>query len=215
MVERKKVDHYEELFDKWRRYILTLDPELLARKIPELQEEGEDLVLSHFNRKLGVSLKDGTIHAMEDEQPVSRNEKLDVYTLFGYCKEGARLSGEWVPFEKLKNTSPFAGAFRNGILLPLARMFDGHAKELEQALVSLGGSRLSWSDVGYEVKAFACIPVRVLFWDGDEEFPAQANLLFDRASTDFIHGESIVTISGVLLDRLSQLTGIPLDESTL
>ena len=48
--------------------------------------------------------------------------------------------------------------------------------------------------------------MRVLFWDADDEFPAQANLLFDKNATDFIHVESVVTIASqaeVWLERLA------------
>ena len=51
----------------------------------------------------------------------------------------------------------------------------------------MGGQKLSHSDAGYELLAFSCIPVRFLFWDGDDEFPAQANILFDKSATDYIY----------------------------
>ena len=90
-------------------------------------------------------------------------------------------------------------------------MFDGRSGALEQAYLSLGGKKLPWSDMGYELSAFQCIPVRFLFWEGDEEFPAQGNLLFDAGATDFIHGESIVTIASVGLSRLAGAAGVPMD----
>ena len=68
-------------------------------------------------------------------------------------------------------------------------------------------------DMGYELSAFQCIPVRFLFWEGDEEFPAQGNLLFDAGATDFIHGESIVTIASVGLSRLAAAAGVPMDSA--
>ena len=89
--------------------------------------------------------------------------------------------------------------------------FTGHTEELRQALEAMGGQKLPCSDVGYQVEAFACIPLRVLFWEGDDEFPAQANLLFDRSATDFIHSESIVSIAMAGLYRLAKLAGLPLD----
>jgi hypothetical protein len=39
------------------------------------------------------------------------------------------------------------------------------------------------------------MPIRFLFWDGDEEFPAQANILFDENITEFTHEETVVTIA--------------------
>ncbi len=65
-----------------------------------------------------------------------------------------------------------------------------------------------------QVEAFACIPVRYLFWEGDDEFPAQANMLFDASATDYIHGESILTIGSYGLSRLAELAGLPLARGT-
>ena len=55
--------------------------------------------------------------------------------------------------------------------------------------------------------------VRFLFWEGDDEFPAQGNVLFDASATDFIHGESIVTIAAIGLNRIAKWAGIPMDRS--
>ena len=51
--------------------------------------------------------------------------------------------------------------------------------------------------------------MRYLFWDGDDEFPAQANILFDKNVVDFIHVESTVTIAMEGLYRLAEAAGLP------
>ena len=89
----------------------------------------------------------------------------------------------------------------------LAAAFSGRAAALERGLVALGGRKLTGGDVAYEVDAFPDFPVAVRFWDGDEEFPAQVNLLFDRNATDLIHVESVVTIASQLQVHLERLAG--------
>ena len=69
------------------------------------------------------------------------------------------------------------------------------------------GKRLAES--GFLLPAFDCIPVKLLFWDGDDEFPAQANVLFDRSATDFIHIESIVTIATEMLYQMADVAELP------
>lgn len=155
----------------------------------------------------------GRIIALEDQDPVTCYERLNVYTLFGYVSPLAHYKDEWVRFDRLKDTSPFSKAFQEGVIEPFSRMFSGHAEELSRACERLGGKKLPWSDAGYELNAFACIPVRFLFWEGDDEFPAQGNVLFDASATDFIHGESVVTIAAVGLDRIVKLAGVPMDRS--
>lgn len=183
--------------------------------LPELKKEGEHLTLRHFNRKLGIRLNTGEIEAIEDGGPVSSTEKLNVYTLLGYAAPGAKLLGEWMPFERLRHGAPFGPAFQRGVIQPFAATFAGHLAQLETAMKAMGGQRLGYSDMGYEVKAFECIPMRFLFWDGDDEFPAQGNLLFDKSATDFIHIESVVSIAMVGLDMAAKKAGLPLAKGAL
>lgn len=51
--------------------------------------------------------------------------------------------------------------------------------------MKLNGTELPQGDVGYQINAFACEPMRFYFWDRDEEFEAQGNILFDYSATDY------------------------------
>lgn len=203
-----------KLCQEWSVKFLQMDVKELMKKLPELQEEEEYLTLYLLGRKLGIQKTTGEIEAMEDDRPVGNTTKLNVYTLLGYCKEYASLTGRWVPFRDLRGASPFAPAFQKGVLEPLAATFAGHAEELEQACIRLGGTKLELGDVGYELKSFDCIPVRIFFWDEDEEFSAQANILFDYSATDFIHVESTVSIAMEALYRLAETARLELKGST-
>lgn len=210
-MEKELGGNYARWCEQWRDRFLGMDiPELLLR-LPELRDEGDCLTLREFGRKLAVCKADGRISAPEDGKPVACTEQLNVYTLFAYAKPGAQRRGCLVPFEQLRNAAQFAAAFRSGVIAPFARMFDGRADALAEALRTLGGRRTAHADVGYTVDAFACIPVTFLFWDGDEDFPAQGNLLFDESATDFIHVESVVSLASVGLKRLADMAGIALD----
>ena len=205
------VSNYEKNRREWQERFRAMDQERLLEIIPGLKREGGDLTLYHFGEKFAVDSATGTIRSLESDGPVSATVRLNIYTLFGYASPLARFQDEWVPFQQLRNTGVFQTAFQNGILTPLVATFTGHMPELRRALEAMGGQKLPCSDVGYQVEAFACIPLRVLFWEGDDEFPAQANLLFDRSATDFIHSESIVSIAMAGLYRLAKLAGLPLD----
>lgn len=207
------MNNYEKWCDQWRIQFLHMNQSDLQKRLPELTDEGQWLTLRHYGRKLGINKADGSIHAMEDNHPVSCCEKLNIYTLFGYVSPNAAPTGKWVKFDQLKDASPFSKAFDAGIIAPFARTFDGHAAQLAQACCQLHGRRISQSDVGFELDAFGCIGVQFLFWDGDEEFPAQGNLLFDKSATDFIHVESIVTIAALGLSKLAEAANLPLDPS--
>ena len=193
---------------------MSMDQAALMRKLPEIHVEGEYLTLRYYGRKLGIHRESGRIAALEDGNSVSINSQLTVYTLMWYCKEDARRDNEWLPFARLKDAGPFGPAFQRSIIDVFAATFSGKSQELAQTLMEMGGVRLPVGDVGYQLSAFECIPVRFHFWDADDEFPAQANLLFEASATDFIHVESLVTIASEGLWRISEYSKIPLKRPT-
>ena len=206
-----KQDNYEVWRQEWKARFLSMDQKLLLQKLPFLIVEGKKLKLSYMGHMCQIDTETAGI---DWDLPVSLHDELNIFTMLWYAKMGALQSNVWVPFAQLKDASVFHAAFHRNILLPLAKTFEYKGELLEDALRQLGGQKLDHGDVCYEIKVFECIPVRVLFWDGDDEFPAQANLLFDKSATDFIHVESIVTISSSILKHLARAAGISVDGAT-
>lgn len=204
------INNYEQWRIDWRKRFLSMDKAQLLQRLPFLIIEKDCMHVPYFNQTVSIRLHDGVIEPPEAWNKLSLMDEMNVYTLLWYCKEGAALKGDWVSFEQLKDARPFGPAFRKGNLAPFAATFSGYAPRLEQALMAFGGRKLPTGDVGYQIHAFPCIPMQVLFWEGDDEFPAQCNLLFDRSATDFIHVESIVSIASEALKHLAEEAGLPI-----
>lgn len=198
------VNNYDQWRIDWQQRFLSMDKNALLQKLSFLRMDHHFLLVPYFNRTVSVRLRDGVI-----DPPLSLMDEMNIYTMLWYSKDGAALTGDWQPFEQLKGARPFGPAFRKGNLAPFAATFNAHADDLRRALLEFGGKALPTGDVGYEIDVFPCIPMRVLFWDGDEEFSAQCNLLFDRSATDFIHVESLVSIASEALKHLADAAGLP------
>jgi hypothetical protein len=82
-------------------------------------------------------------------------------------------------------------------LVPFAAYFDQKAQLLKNRIGAIGGQITTCGDVSFTVNAFSCIPLQFIFWDGDEEFPANATILFDKNIARFIHPESIPVLADV------------------
>lgn len=202
------MNNYKKQLEDWRLKFLTMDPDEICKKLPEICKTDTHLTLWHYGRQFSINRLDGIISVLSDDRPIDITPQLNIYTLFWYVSSTACLSGEWFPFRDLKSGAPFASAFQNGILTPLAATFSRKLGRLEKSVEALRGSRLSSSV--FLLPAFECMPVKLMFWDEDDEFPAQANLLFDKSATDFIHVESIVTIAAEALYQLAETAGLPI-----
>ena len=167
----------------------------------ELTPEAEELYASYSWRKISCS-----VEMCIRDRPF--NAVMTIYHLFYYSKPWARVSGRFVPFRDVKRAAPFDAAFKRNVLDAAARIFSGHLEELHRACRALNGKPLNQGDAGYQIDAFDCMPLQFIFWDGDDAFPAQANILFDADITDFLHEETVVCVGDELLRRLAEESGL-------
>lgn len=214
MEANKKISNYEKCCQDWRKKLAQADREELESRIPELIKNENGYVLRHFDRELLIDKEDFFIRCLSDSDEVNVTEQLNVYTYLWHRKGEARLSGNWVPFRDVPGAGPFGPAFQKGVNQVLADSFSGKMECLERACVKMGGKPLKQGDVGFELLAFPGIPIQIFFWDGDEEFEAQANVLFDKNAGQFIHVESLVSIAHVALARALRLGGVSMVGST-
>ena len=209
-MKEEKVSNYIKLCDEWAEKFLQMDKEELKKRLPELKEEDGYLKITHFGVSFGIQLDNGRIDRLDGKSEANATEMLNIYTLLGYVKENAFFMDKWVPFADLRNARPFGPAYKVGVTDVFAETFSGHEEELKAAFEKLGGVKLPQGDVGYQINAIECEPMRFYFWDCDEEFEAQANILFDYSATDFNHVESAVSTAEMGVRRLAEVAGLPL-----
>ena len=66
----------------------------------------------------------------------------------------------------------------------------------------IGAIEIDKRDATVEIPVFHKIPVTVIAWAGDEDIPANANILFDYSAKEQIHIEDIAVIGGVVAGKL-------------
>lgn len=206
--EDERTDNYDEVCDNWRKIYLSMDKEELKGRF-HLESDEQAMYITFFHEKYRLDHKSGMLTLSHDpDRKLLFSTVISIYNLFYYSKPGAKASGEFVPFRQVKRASPFAPAFQKKTVDFLAGTFDGHMEELREACIRLGGTPLEQGDVGYQISVFDCFSVEVFFWDGDEEFAAQANILFDSNITEFLHEETVSCIGTSLVERLIEESGI-------
>jgi len=92
--------------------------------------------------------------------------------------------GEWISEKDLPGGTTF---FRGPHLLPTSLISERFANDLQgfcQRCKKLGGTPLKLADAAFTFTITRDIPIAVLYWAGDEEFPAEAKILYDKSISD-------------------------------
>ncbi len=187
--------NYTKVAEKWRRDFTGWDHEAICRKLHITDYNKEEICIPYFGVPHRIDRKTGVITRMTaPDYRLEFDECMMIYNLFFYMKEGAENSGEWVNFRDVKSAGVFDRAFQNQVLVPFAKAFEGRLSDFKRIGEKLGFQLLSYGDAGFQAQVFPCLPVRVIFWDGDEEFPAKVTILYDKNITEFVHPESVVMV---------------------
>ena len=192
--------NYDQVIENWRLKFLEMDQEELIRKF-QLEADEEFLYIIYFSKRFRIDRKTGII--TENGKSPGFDTVMNIYNTFYYSAAHPVASGNLVAFRQVKRVYPFEAAYRRTIISRLQELFSGKTEELRKACEALGGTLLPQGDVGYVLPVFPFLNIAVLFWDKDEEFEAQANMLFDSNITDFLHEENVV---GVAADAVYYLT---------
>ena len=197
--------NYDQVIEIWRLKFLEMDQEELIRKF-QLEADEEFLYIIYFSKRFRIDRKNGFI--TEDGKSPGFDTVMNIYNTFYYSAAHPVASGNLVAFRQVKRVYPFEAAYRRTIISRLQELFAGKTEELRKACEVLGGTLLPQGDVGYVLPVFPFLNIAVLFWDKDEEFEAQANMLFDSEITEFMHEENVVCVAADAVYYLTLAAGM-------
>lgn len=212
MKKIKEESNYNKVVEEWRLRFLEMDHEAIIKKF-SLETDEDAMYLTYFSHIMRIDRRSGVItYRDEPKKQVGFATAMDVYNLFHYSIEAPVASGKLVPFREVKRVYPFEAAYKRTVLKAFQDTFTGRVEELRRACEKLGGIPLRQGDVGYQIPVYPFLDMAVFFWDADEEFEAQGNMLFDSNITDFLHEENVVCVAEDLVYYLAEAAGLDAKE---
>ncbi|MDD2554764.1 MAG: DUF3786 domain-containing protein [Syntrophaceticus sp.] len=118
---------------------------------------------------------------------------------------GEPLAGRWISYAELPNGMFHDLPFRTDAIEPLARTFGGQPGRFLQVSRSLGGQELGIGDIGVVIPVFPRIPVAVILWVADEEFPARANMIFDASVSKYLTTAALHSLGATVTRHLKNV----------
>jgi hypothetical protein len=116
------------------------------------------------------------------------------------------LSGQWVSYREIPGASFYFGAFLKRAVDPLKKVYGQNIAGFCQAAEKLHARRIENGDAGFEFRMFPAVPLQLILWEGDDEFPAEANILFDKTIGRMLSPEDVAWLAGMVVYRLMALS---------
>lgn len=121
------------------------------------------------------------------------------------------LTGENLPIGRLTGVVSSGASPSDNLIKPLAEKFGDRYDVFREAAQKIGGRSEGSAPSGGESWLFhdlPFLPVRVVFFEADEEFPAEVKVLFDSSAPVFVTYEVLELVEMLLVVEMLSTAGL-------
>lgn len=202
-MERK--NNYLLQVQQAKQVFLRYDQQALIEKL-KLRNDREYLYTQMLNTPYRIHRLSGDIQRQEGDIWVDTCDHGECMTLLDLVcdsRPDRYLAHSW------KNMGAFGRLFHSGMLEsrdPFAEAIQEKPESFCWACKMLGGKPVKLGDIGYAIELFDGLCIALQFWEGDEEFPAKLNFLWDENALMYLKYETMWFAIGMLKQKIKDLT---------
>jgi len=145
-----------------------------------------------------VKFPDGSFN--ESEEVELARQILVLHYLTG--ASGLTPSGKLISFKEFPGGSIYDGPFATRAIRPLIDYFGSNPRKLIPSAAQFSGVPVPQGDHGICIQVFPLIPVTLMIWEGDDEFPASGNILFDATAPSHMTAEDYAVLAEIVVGDL-------------
>ena len=194
-------NHKEEVpFSYYENLFRQLVPEEAVTRTG-VKWDGQEFYVNLLGREYAISHPEYAIRAMDG----GALPPLPVQTfLLRYLLESKQVawSGEWKTFREMPWGEMYIKPYTGRVLTRAAFTFGTRVAAFKAACEKLGALPLPNGDAGYQLDLIGDYQMRILVWEGDEEFPPNAQVLYTDNFAQGFAAEDRVVAGDILISTI-------------
>ncbi len=203
---------WESAFELARASFAELDPEVAASRVLAAYAPGDGFEVEFLSTPVKVSWPAGIATDGAGERLGAAAELIVLHYL---CSPGGGSeTGEWVAYRDLPGGRNYESAFRRDAELLLGRAIGTDLARWRRRGLDLGLEPEDIGDLAYSWRALPLVRLLITLAAEDDEFAAEARVLFDRRASRHLHTEDLAVLGELAArvlsgERLARAAGAP------
>ena len=186
-------NHKEEVpFGYYEEKFKALNPEKVTGRLTGVKWDGKEFYVNLLGRGFALSHPVYAIRAL-DNGPVP---PLPTQTfLLRYLLESKDVAwgGTWKTFREMPWGEMYIKPYTGRVLTRAAFTFGTRVAAFKAAAEKMGATALPHGDAGYQFNLIDGYQMQIMVWEGDEEFPPNAQVIYsDNFETGFAAEDRVV-----------------------
>jgi hypothetical protein len=183
-------------------------PEILAGRTASLYTAAGDdrgeFRLYYWSNQIVLDFPEFTGKYVETGERLNTFDMTMLAYYFDVC-DGTPVTGEWISFNQVPGGLFYAQAFQGYTGDELAKAFGNDAKTFMEANLRLQGRREFFGNLAFSYQALPRVPMMVVCWLGDEDFPSSYRILFDANAHHHLVTDAYAILGSSLTRRLIKM----------
>ena len=175
--------------------------DMVARLSGCARDAEGNLRLTFLGKDYLVTPADFCVRAAADLREVSSFIGSLILTYLANA-DGAPPAGQWIGFRELPDGMFYVQAFQSYSGGRLVRELQGGLAAFHRAARQMGGQALALGSAAYAFEVLPRLWLALVYWEGDDEFPSQAQVLFDRNTSHYLPTDGLAILGSQLVGWL-------------
>ena len=186
--------HYEEKFR-------ALEPADVTARLKDVSWDGKEFTVTLLGRTFTISYPDYAIRALDE----GKLPPLPTQTfLLRYLLESKDVlwMQEWKTFREMPWGEMYIKPYTGRVLTRAAFTFGTRVAAFKAAAEKMGAEPVKHGDAGYLFELIGGYKMQILVWEGDDEFPPNAQVLYSDNFADGFAAEDRVVAGDILISTI-------------
>ena len=194
-------NHKEEVpFSYYEEQFRALDPEEAVARVG-VKWDGIEFYVNLLGREFAISHPDYAIRALDGGviPPLATQT-----FLLRYLLESKQVTwcGTWKTFREMPWGEMYIKPYTGRVLTRAAFTFSFKLAAFCAACEKMGAIKLQHGDAGYQFELVPGYHVQILIWQGDDEFPPNAQVIYSDNFADGFAAEDRVVAGDILISTI-------------
>jgi hypothetical protein len=141
-------------------------------------------------------------HANLDTLPLKVLALQHILTAAENQGAAVRVMGRWIDVRSLQHGAVLGAHFSRAVNDTLDHFFSLDKDERVVRAMKWGGKHLDIADAGFVFHMFPRLPIAVIHWEGDDEFPPYNKVLYDVSASNYMPTHGLAALTEFLVHRL-------------
>ena len=161
----------------------------------------QEIAIEYLNRLYRITMPNIEVLLADSQEEVSVRDRVLILHYLLSAK-GTPITNKLIAFKELPGGGNYFRTFSKRAIEPLVEHFGEQPHVLIDIAGKLGAHTVAYGDVAVTVNAFNRVPITIVLWQGDEEFPAQGDILFDAAISDYLSTYDVTVLCESIIWKL-------------